>query len=105
MRYKVNRHPLVRHDLIEITRLVGEYAGYEVSRRKMIEIRDTLRNLEDYPHIGSLRHDVRPNLRAISAAGKAVICFSVDDESRTVHRGQLWRSRLVRPRGRTGLAP
>ncbi|WP_115671487.1 type II toxin-antitoxin system RelE/ParE family toxin [Ciceribacter selenitireducens] len=101
MRYKVDRHPLVRRDLMEITRLVGEYAGYDVSRRKMAEFRQTISQFEDFPHIGTLRHDIRPNLRAIPAAGKGVICFTVDDERRTVliiaitYAGADWSSRVA----------
>ncbi len=101
MRYKVDRHPLVRRDLMEITRLVGEYAGYDVSRRKMAEFRQTISQSEDFPHIGTLRQDIRPYLRVIPAAGKGVICFTVDDERRTVriiaiaYAGADWTSRVA----------
>lgn len=52
-------------------------------------------------HIGTLRHDIRSNLRAIPAAGKGVICFTVDDERRTVliiaitYAGADWSSRVA----------
>ncbi|MBW8444063.1 MAG: type II toxin-antitoxin system RelE/ParE family toxin [Arenimonas sp.] len=86
---------------MEITRLVGDYAGYDVSRRKIAKIREAINLFEDFPHIGTLRHDIRPNLRAIPAAGKGVICFTVDDERRTVliiaitYAGADWSRRVA----------
>jgi plasmid stabilization system protein ParE len=54
----------------------------------------------DFPKIGSIRSDILPGLRAIPAAEKAVVCFTVDDASLTVfiicvsYAGSDWASRV-----------
>jgi plasmid stabilization system protein ParE len=56
--------------------------------------------LTDFPHIGSIRSEIYPGLRVISAAGKAVICFTVDDETTAVdvicitYGGADWQARI-----------
>lgn len=60
--------------------------------------------LLDYPHIGTVRHDIHPGLRALPAGEKGVICFTVDDRAETVHiicvtyAGADWQARA---RGRS----
>lgn len=56
----------------------------EIALRKINEIEQTIRNLENVPHIGSLRDEIEPDLRAIPSAGKGVICFVVDDKNHEV---------------------
>jgi plasmid stabilization system protein ParE len=100
MAYKVIRHPLVRQDLARITSLVGEYAGYPAALAKIEAIEDLLNGFVDFPKIGSIRSDILPGLRAIPAAEKAVVCFTVDDASLTVfiicvsYAGSDWASRV-----------
>ncbi|RWX77165.1 type II toxin-antitoxin system RelE/ParE family toxin [Neorhizobium lilium] len=100
MAYKVIRHPLVRDDLSDITTLIGEYAGYSLALNKIDAIEDALNSLVDFPKIGSTRDDILPGLRAIPAADKAVLCFTVDDETGVVfiicvsYAGSDWMSRV-----------
>lgn len=100
-RFRIDYHPHVDRDLMDISTLIADFAGFEAANRKLEEIEDVVRSLEDFPHIGTLRHDIRPNLRAIPAGGKGVICFTVDDESRTVliiaitYAGADWTSRVA----------
>lgn len=100
-RFRIDYHPYVDGDLMDIATLIADFAGLEAANRKLEEFEDVVRNLEDFPHIGTLRHDIRANLRAIPAAGKGVICFTVDDESRTVlitaitYAGADWSSRVA----------
>lgn len=102
--YKILRHPSVDADLLDILDLIAEYSGVEVALRKLDEIETTLQNLEHTPHNGTLRHEIYPNLRAIPTARKGVICFVVDDETRTVlivaitYAGQEWVQRVVKRR-------
>ena len=100
MVYRVNRHPLVRADLAGITTLIGEYAGYALALIKIEAIEEALNGLSDFPKIGSTRDDILRGLRAIPAAEKAVLCFTVDDDSRTVfilcvsYAGSDWASKV-----------
>ncbi|MDM9626587.1 type II toxin-antitoxin system RelE/ParE family toxin [Rhizobium sp. S152] len=104
MAYRVTRHPLVKTDLVDITILVGEYAGYDVAETKINEIERKLRSLADFPNIGSIRSDLYPSLRAVPASEKAVVCFTVNDEAQSVfilcvsYGGANWQER-VRERG------
>lgn len=83
-RYAIDRHPLVRRDFFDIARLIGEYAGYGIASLKADQIEHTIGELQAFPHIGAPRDDVFPGLRAIPSAEKAVVCFTVDDQSRIV---------------------
>jgi len=62
------------------------------------EIRQRITGLGGVPHIGTVRNDVVPGLRAIPAVEKATICFTVNDETRTVkiicvtYAGQDWQT-------------
>lgn len=100
-RFRIDYHPHVDRDLMDISTLIADFAGFEAANRKLEEIEDVVRSLEDFPHIGTLRHDIRPNLRAIPAGGKGVICFTVDDERRTVliiaitYAGADWSRRVA----------
>jgi toxin ParE1/3/4 len=88
----------VRFDIAAILDMVGNYAGYGVGKQKVAEINRTISKLMQFPHIGSPRPDIAPNLRAIPAADKAVICFTVDDEAHVVriisvtYAGQDWQA-------------
>lgn len=100
-RFRIDYHPHVDDDLMDISTLIADFAGLEAANRKLEEIEEVVHNLEEFPHIGTLRHDIRPNLRAIPAAGKGVICFTVDDERRTVliiaitYAGADWSRRVA----------
>ena len=83
--YRILRHPEVEDDLYHLLDLIAGYAGTKVALRKLEEIEHTIASLGDYPHIGSLRHEIYPDLRAIPVADKGVLCFTVDDETRTVY--------------------
>jgi plasmid stabilization system protein ParE len=96
-RYAIDRHPLVNRDLFDIARFIGEYAGYDKANSKIDELERSIGSLSDYPHIGSPRPDIVPGLRALPSAEKGVICFTADDEKRTVrivcitYAGQDWQ--------------
>ncbi len=101
MSYKILRHPLVEHDLRIIVRLIAEYAGPEIALAKLQEIETAVRRLAQTPHIGSIRDEISPGLRAIPAGRKAVISFKVDDPARRVlilcitYGGADWIGRSV----------
>jgi plasmid stabilization system protein ParE len=86
--YKILRHPRVEHDLRVIVRLIADYArfgaGPGIALAKLQEIEHAVRRLAETPHIGSLRDEISPGLRAIPAGRKAVIVFKIDDVARRV---------------------
>ncbi len=84
MIYKIFRHKEVEQDLFDIINLLLEYAGFDVTEKKISEIEASIKNLAHTPHIGTIRDDILPNLRAIPTARKGVITFSVDDDKKEV---------------------
>lgn len=100
--YRVVRHPLVSSDLINLVNLVADYAGAHVAERKIAEIEQTIETLRHTPHLGSLRDEIYPDLRAIPVADKGVLCFTVDDDTLTVaiiciaYAGADWSSSVAR---------
>ena len=100
--YRILRHPDVAMDLFDVVDLIADYAGSDIALRKLDEIEKTLRGLAQTPHIGSLRHDILPDLRAIPTARKGVVSFIVNDETKEVliisitYAGADWISRSLR---------
>lgn len=84
MNYRLYRHPEVEEDLLCIVDMLLEFAGPDVAERKFGEIEKSIRNLSQTPHIGSIRDDIHPGLRAIPTARKGVVVFVVDDERQEV---------------------
>lgn len=100
MRYEITNHPLVEHDLFGIVDFISNYAGIEVGLAKVDEIIGFIDKLADFPHIGTVRTDIGPALRAIPASEKAVVCFTVDDKTKVIrivcisYAGADWTSRV-----------
>lgn len=100
MRYRVRFHPAVSNDLLGIARSMLPHAGRTTTTRIVSELRDAARSLQDAPHRGSLRHEIIPGLRAIPAARRGVVAFTVDDTTRDVfvhiivYGGADWVSRV-----------
>ena len=84
MRYRIYRHPEVTQDLFDIADFIAEYAGIGVAERKLGQIERSICNLSETPHIGSVRNDLYPGLRAIPVARKGVMTFIVDDKKQAV---------------------
>lgn len=85
MTYRVRHHPNVADDLEAIFRLIADYSGFEIAYDKLNAIEARLLGLAATPHVGSLRDEILPGLRAIPAARKAVIAFQVDDAASEVY--------------------
>ncbi|SIP98790.1 Plasmid stabilization system protein ParE [Rhizobium sp. RU35A] len=83
MSYHVVSHPQVEQDIFDIVDYIVSFAGLASARKATDDITGFITRLGDFPKIGSLRHDIRPGLRAV-AVREAVICFVVDDETATV---------------------
>ncbi len=104
MVYRIVKHPLIDRDIYDIADLVASYAGLSIGLAKATEIVRVIDNLAYFPHIGSLRHELLPGLRAIPASEKGVVCFTVDDHDQSVfiicvsYAGADWMAR-VKERG------
>jgi hypothetical protein len=46
--------------MFAIAQMVGDYAGYRLADKKVDEIEHSLANLEDFPHIGTVRNEIVP---------------------------------------------
>ncbi len=84
MNYRIRFHPAVSEDLAQIVQLIAGYAGSEAAARRLAEIEAVIASLKQTPHKGSIRDEIAPGLRAIPAGRKAVVVFTVDDETREV---------------------
>ena len=84
--------------------MIADYAGTGIALDKLDQIEAGIRKLALTPHIGSLRDDIHPGLRAIPVARKGVIAFTVDDAQRAVfvvavtYAGADWSRRARRRR-------
>ncbi|MCG7521808.1 type II toxin-antitoxin system RelE/ParE family toxin [Ruegeria sp. Ofav3-42] len=100
MTYRLRYHPAVVDDLRMIAEMISDYAGPQVARRKLDEIARVAQGLQSLPHIGTRRDHVLPGLRAIPAARRAVIAFTIDEDAQEIHvltityAGADWITRL-----------
>lgn len=85
MRYSIRNHPLIERDIFDIVDLISNYAGLAVGLSKVDQITDFISRLEEFPHIGTVREGPHAGIRAVSATEKAVVCFTVDEETKTVY--------------------
>jgi plasmid stabilization system protein ParE len=85
MTYRIIYHTEIRNDLLNISKLLTDYAGAVIAENKLAQIKAAIKSLNETPHIGSLRSEIAEGLRAIPSAGKGVITFSVDDSTKTVY--------------------
>ncbi len=85
MTCRVRFHPLVARDLEAVAQWIIDYAGSEMADRKLAEIEREIAGLARTPHRGSIRDEIAPGLRAVPAARRAVIAFTVDDDAKEVH--------------------
>ncbi len=105
MSYRLRFHPAASADLNAILNWIAGYSGVRTAERRLAEIEAAITSLKATPHIGSIRDDIAPGLRAIPAGRKAVVAFVVDDEQREVliyavsYAGADWVGRS-RARGR-----
>ena len=98
--YRLRHHPAVAQDLSDIADLIAGFAGPKVALRRLAEIEVVVQHLERNPHVGTIRDDIAPGLRAIPAARKGVVCFVVDEDTKDVlivaitYAGGAWRERV-----------
>lgn len=100
MVYRIIRHPLVDDDFYDIADFISGYSGPATALAKVEDIVRAIDNLADFPHVGSIRNEVFEGLRAIPAGQKGVVCFTIDEEDKTVfiicvtYAGADWSERV-----------
>ena len=100
MTYRIRFHPLVARDLRIIVQWILDYAGSVAADRTLTEIERTITGLAQTPHMGSIRNEIAPGVRAIPAGRKAVVAFTVDDKACEVlihavtYAGADWVARI-----------
>jgi toxin ParE1/3/4 len=99
MPYTITLHPLVEADLYQIGEPISDFAGLRIGQSKINEITAFIERLTDFPHIGTIRSDLYPGLRAIPASEKAVVHEAQSVFVLCVSYGRAdWQAR-VRERG------
>ncbi len=100
MAYNVRYHAKIEQDLFDIFLLIESYAGSDIAHAKLNEFEKVFANLANFPHIGSLRNELHPGLRAIPTGEKGVVCFTVDDDDQSAfvicvtYAGANWQARV-----------
>ena len=83
-RFRVVRHPLVDRDIARIAAFLLECTTPRSVARKIAALDADVDALGGNPYRGTRRDEISPGLRAIPSAGKGVIAFDVEEDTRTV---------------------
>ena len=101
MRAGVIRHPLVDRDIARIAAFLLEHTTFQSATEKIAALDSDVNALGEHPHRGTRRNEVLSGLRAIPSAGKGVIAFQINEETRVVRilsvtwGGADWMRRIV----------
>lgn len=83
-RYTVVFAPEAEQHLIELYGYISQKASASVAHRFTLSIADYCAAMDEFPHKGARRDDIRPGLRTVNYRGRKVIAFAVDDVARIV---------------------
>lgn len=83
-RHTVLFTPFAERQLAELYAYIADQGGVARAEAYVGKIVAACRALSAFPVRGSLRDDIRPNLRMIGYGRRVTIAFSVDAESETV---------------------
>lgn len=78
MNYRVVFTPEAVEHLASLYRYIAAAASPVIAARYTGAIVDYCESLQDFPHRGTMRNDVRPGLRITHYKKRAVIAFDVD---------------------------
>ncbi len=83
--YDVSLSPDAIQDLTNIYHFIAKKSGYpEVALGYIEKLRDRCYTLQSAPIRGQRRDDIRPNLRILGIAKKAIAAFEVDETQQMV---------------------
>jgi toxin ParE1/3/4 len=92
MAYSVRFLPAAAHDLMGLHDYIAPSAGEAMARDFVARLHGYCLGLDTFPERGTLRNDIRPNMRLLGYRRKATIAFTVHDDTvfilRIFGRGQ-----------------
>ncbi|HEY4072506.1 MAG TPA: type II toxin-antitoxin system RelE/ParE family toxin [Herbaspirillum sp.] len=80
MQYAVIFTPEAQEQLAALYRHIAVAASQEIAQRYTNAIVTYCESLQDFPHRGTCRDDVRPGLRITNYKTRTVIAFAVDSD-------------------------
>ena len=98
---RVIRHPLVDRHIARIAAFFIEHSTFRSVAEKIAALDSDVNALGEHPHRGARRNEILSGLRAIPSAGKGVIAFQINEETRVVRilsvtwGGADWMRRIV----------
>ncbi|NML60682.1 type II toxin-antitoxin system RelE/ParE family toxin [Massilia sp. RP-1-19] len=99
--YTVVFTPEAEQHLAELYRYMSQKSSAGTAHRFTMAIVDYCAAMDEFPHKGMRREDIRPGLRIINYRGSTVIAIAVDDLARVTIIGIVYGGRnyeaLLRP--------
>jgi toxin ParE1/3/4 len=96
--YAIIFTPEAQEQLATLYRYIAAAASPDIAERYTSSIVAYCENLQDFPHRGICRDDVRPGLRITNYKKRAVIAFAVDTKLVSIigvfYRGQDYETAL-----------
>lgn len=98
--YRIKRHPLIGSDLDDMFTFLADFAGFDIAEAKISQINRRIEELAEFPQIGTVRNEIHPRLRVLTATGRDVVCFTTDLQAKEVlvvligYAGADWTSRI-----------
>jgi toxin ParE1/3/4 len=99
--YRVRYHQRANDDLRRINGWITEFSGQQVARRKLLEIRASIRKLSVFPHRGARRDQILPGLRLLPVDDQTVASYVIDEANGEVlvltvsYAGSDWMTRSL----------
>lgn len=82
--YTVVFTPEAEQHLAQLYHYIAEKSSADTARRFTMAIVDYCAAMDEFPHKGMRREDIRPGLRMVNFRGNTDIAIAVDDVSRIV---------------------
>lgn len=92
--YTVRLRPAAARHLAEIEARVAEEADPQTAERYVEAILERCFALDEFPHRGALRNDIRHDLRTLSFRRNVVIVYAVEDHEVAI-LGVGWRGQDI----------
>ena len=84
MKYSVIYEELSREDLRRLRRYIAQKSSVKIAANYIKRLIVTTNDLKSFPHRGTARPDLAPNVRNFGFEGRITIFFRVSDEQKRV---------------------